>query len=319
MQRKNKCKAKMILGIAGLVGVPLLYNYIVAKMAENKMDMAKSSPKNHYYKWEYGDIHYTVRGEGEPLVLLHSLDTGASKEEWESNISSLSARYKVYAVDWLGYGLSDKPKITYSSYLYVTMLNDFLKDVVQEPAYIIGAGHGADFAVTAYSFNPKSYKKIMLISPNGITGDFKNVEEKNLWIRRIMELPLYGTFIYNIMTSLPSLYYLINKKCATKGTFSWEEISEFTSSSRVNSEGGKFPLASYINNYFNVNIEKQLKEIKIPLYVVWGDTENTTENMDMVNDINPEIQTIYFENTSSFPQKESRKGFYKVCRNFFEE
>lgn len=319
MQRKNKLNGKIILGLIGLVGVPMLYNHIVLKISEEKNSKFKKSSKNEYYKWEYGNIHYTVRGEGEPLVLFHSLDIGNSKEEWESNISALAMHYKVYAVDFLGYGLSDKPKISYSTYLYVTMINDFLQDVVKEPAYVVGSGHGADFVVSAYSFNSQLYKKMMLLCPRGISTEFKNIETCNLWFRRVMELPLYGTFFYNIMTSLPVLYYRLNRLCGEKKVFSMEDIYKFTDVSRIDSSGGKFPLASYLNNYLNVDIEKQLQKVDIPVYVVWGDTDKTIAHMDIVEDINPEIQNIYFENTAHFPQKENSKAFYKVCRNFFAE
>ena len=38
---------------------------------------------------------------------------GASSRHWRSNIAELSQTHKVYAIDMLGFGRSDKPRIEY--------------------------------------------------------------------------------------------------------------------------------------------------------------------------------------------------------------
>ena len=52
---------------------------------------------------------YLEAGEGDPVVLLHGGEFGASAElGWERNISALAAHYRVLAPDMLGYGNSAK-------------------------------------------------------------------------------------------------------------------------------------------------------------------------------------------------------------------
>ncbi len=52
---------------------------------------------------------YLEAGEGDPVVLLHGGEFGASAElGWERNISALAAHYRVLAPDMLGYGSSAK-------------------------------------------------------------------------------------------------------------------------------------------------------------------------------------------------------------------
>jgi 2-hydroxymuconate-semialdehyde hydrolase len=52
---------------------------------------------------------YLEAGEGDPVVLLHGGEFGASAElGWERNISALATRYRVLAPDQLGYGQSAK-------------------------------------------------------------------------------------------------------------------------------------------------------------------------------------------------------------------
>lgn len=59
-----------------------------------------------YFKFEGHKIHYTVAGEGFPLMLLHGNTT--SSKLFESDIPFFSQYYKVIAFDWPGHGLSDK-------------------------------------------------------------------------------------------------------------------------------------------------------------------------------------------------------------------
>ncbi|MEE3064718.1 MAG: alpha/beta fold hydrolase [Actinomycetota bacterium] len=52
---------------------------------------------------------YLEAGEGDPVVLLHGGEFGASAElGWERNVSALAAHYRVLAPDMLGYGNSAK-------------------------------------------------------------------------------------------------------------------------------------------------------------------------------------------------------------------
>src|SRR5246500_5998674 len=52
---------------------------------------------------------YLEAGEGDPAVLLHGGEFGASAElGWEHNIAALAAQYRVLAPDQLGFGQSAK-------------------------------------------------------------------------------------------------------------------------------------------------------------------------------------------------------------------
>ncbi|OBB69848.1 alpha/beta fold hydrolase [Mycobacterium sp. 852014-50255_SCH5639931] len=52
---------------------------------------------------------YLEAGDGDPVVLLHGGEFGASAElGWERNIAALAARYRVLAPDQLGFGQSAK-------------------------------------------------------------------------------------------------------------------------------------------------------------------------------------------------------------------
>ena len=82
------------------------------------------------YAWTRGGISYTVRGRGEPLVLIHGIYAGASSFEYRRVFAQLAEHHRVYAFDLLGFGLSDRPRITYTPDLYVALIQDFVRQVV---------------------------------------------------------------------------------------------------------------------------------------------------------------------------------------------
>lgn len=55
-------------------------------------------------------IHYIVRGRGEPVILIHGLDSSL-RMNWglPGIIDSIASKYQVIALDLPGYGESDKP------------------------------------------------------------------------------------------------------------------------------------------------------------------------------------------------------------------
>ena len=52
-------------------------------------------------------------------------------------IDKLAENHAVYALDLLGCGRSEKPKITYTNYLYVQLISDFIKNVIHEKQMLL--------------------------------------------------------------------------------------------------------------------------------------------------------------------------------------
>lgn len=54
------------------------------------------------------------------------------------NIPELAKRYKVYAIDLLGFGWSEKAIIEYDAVIWRDQVSDFMKEIVKEPAVLVG-------------------------------------------------------------------------------------------------------------------------------------------------------------------------------------
>ncbi|KAJ4844544.1 hypothetical protein Tsubulata_034708 [Turnera subulata] len=122
------------------------------------------------WKWKGYTIRYQYSGNtGPALVLVHGF--GANSDHWRKNIPILAKSHRVYAVDLIGYGYSDKPnprefgdKSFYTFETWGAQLNDFCTDIVKDKAFFICNSIGGLVGLQAAVMDPKICKGIMLLN-----------------------------------------------------------------------------------------------------------------------------------------------------------
>jgi len=132
------------------------------------------------YRWKHGHISYNVLGaeNAPPLVLLHNLGIDASSYEMRTIVEPLAKYYRIYALDLLGFGLSDRPSLNYSAETYISLCRDFLTEVIQQPARagtslegttraptLLASGLTCNYAVAVAQTVPTLCERLVLISP----------------------------------------------------------------------------------------------------------------------------------------------------------
>ena len=81
----------------------------------------------NYYHWRFGDIYYTKKGKGSPILLIHDMLPGGSGYEWGKIEDDLALEHTVYNLDLPGCGRSEKSGITYTNFVYVQAIcNHFI-------------------------------------------------------------------------------------------------------------------------------------------------------------------------------------------------
>src|SRR5215212_9290422 len=96
-----------LLAIGGISGGLALYNRRLERGVERMPN--RLVLETRYHRWRCGDLAYSVAGDGEPLLLLHGVYAGASSFEYRKNFEELSKSFRVYALDLLGCGMSERP------------------------------------------------------------------------------------------------------------------------------------------------------------------------------------------------------------------
>ena len=137
-------------------------------------------------------VAYYEAGQGEPMLFLHN--AGNDHHIWEHQIKYFSRNYRVVAVDSLGYGRSDNPKLDYSLPLYTEMVSTIMDALGLAPVTIVATCTGAAMALNYALANPQNVKRLFLFhiaTENSVVGGnlqptVKMVSGRPL-MRRIME------------------------------------------------------------------------------------------------------------------------------------
>lgn len=75
--------------------------------------------------------HQSGSGPGPTLVFIHDLGIGASSYEWSKIYTAFADKYRVLALDLIGFGESDRPKHRLSGEDYAASLAEFLDSVCE--------------------------------------------------------------------------------------------------------------------------------------------------------------------------------------------
>lgn len=277
-------------------------------------------PKNdNYYHWRFGNIFYTRQGTGIPILLIHNLSSDSSNIEYHKLIEHLSNEYTVYTIDLLGCGRSDKPKITYTSYLYVQLLNDFIKDVIKAKTNVLACGKSSSIVLQSCNMEKQNFNKLMLVNPENmaISRDFPT--KRKILLKYFLEFPILGTLTYNILHSHTKIEQHFQKKyfhSPVKVHRSY--VDAYYEAAHSSGSASKYLYASLKSGYLNCNLIPALKNINQSIYLIFGedvpDSQNTLEQYQVLN---PSIEGSFLKNTKHLPQLEDAQSLFSLCKIFF--
>ena len=100
-------RRRTAVAVGGGIGGLALYNRRLERSGGEIVD--RLGGRRRRYRWKGWDLSYSVAGEGEPLLLVHGIYAGASSFEFRKNFEELSRSFRVYALDLLGCGTSERP------------------------------------------------------------------------------------------------------------------------------------------------------------------------------------------------------------------
>ena len=206
MKGKN-FMAKIFKKIITLTGLSLTGMYAFNKYIEENNTPQISSKNNKTYHWKDMDITYTIKGmeNQKPLLLIHNLYPSSSKEEWYKIDSKLSKIYRVYEIDLPGCGKSDKPNFTYINYMYVQLIQDFIKEIIKEKTNLCATAYSSSFTIMTARINPEIIDKIIILNPTSIEKLVEPITKLKELKKKIISLPILGEFLYNCRMSRASI------------------------------------------------------------------------------------------------------------------
>lgn len=122
------------------------------------------------WTWRDYEIGYCAEGldrnlDQPAIVLIHGF--GASVGHWRKNVPVLAQKFRVYAIDLIGFGSSAQPKPSELGYTFETwgqQVADFVREVVGDRSILVGNSIGAVVAMQAAIYAPDLIVKTVLIN-----------------------------------------------------------------------------------------------------------------------------------------------------------
>lgn len=317
MSKHNTLKKIVVTAVVLGTAMHVANEYIM-KLATSKDLMKKDD--GQYYSFKYGNIFYKVCGEGKPVILIHDLNECSSGMEWYYLEKKLSKTNKVYTIDLLGCGRSDKPKLSYNSFLYVQLITDFIKDVIGESADIIATGKSAAPVIMSAKLREESIDHIMLINPADLV-ELSDVPDTFSKIKKvILSCPVVGTFIYHMLHTKDCIFNSFINDYFSDSNADFSEISDYYhESAHRDRSGSQYLYASLQGGCLNMNINHGVKVLDKDIIIVSGDDYYESEYVpDDYAKLNNNIECISIMETSYLPQLEAPAKVMDIIEEYWK-
>ena len=305
------------LAVGGVIGGLTLFNKLTVSQAGELNTVLTGEERR--YPWKYGDVFYQVKGprEAKPLVLIHSFAPGASSFEWRKNVDALAEQFRVYAIDLLGFGLSDRPAVDYTTETFIDLIGDFLKEVIGKPTTVVTHGLSSAYAVMCAYRRPQLFERLILIAPPTSLLEENRSEARNAALRNVLKLPILGEFVYNVLTTRRALQGYYDRQGYHNPGLITDQLVEYVFSS-AHQENSHYLAIALLSQELLADIHEPLARLRLPVVIVWGreDEFAVGEASESYKRVNPKVETRIIDHSSQQLQDEQATRFNALVREF---
>jgi pimeloyl-ACP methyl ester carboxylesterase len=310
----------MLAGGAGVAALAALNASIQRNATEP--DNSALGGQAHFFRWKHGRVFYKSAGlenPGPPLVFIHGVGAGASSFMWRKNFDDLSNDFQVFALDLLGFGLSDKPPtVAYSADLYVELITDFIREVAGEPANVVASSMGGAYAIRVADEHPELINALILNGPTGSDSLNRRPGMAGAAFYGLLQSPVLGTSFYNVMASERSIRdFARDNLFYDHRRVTDRLVANLYATSHQ--QGAQHAIAAFLSGYLNTDTRAPFARLAQPTLLVWGKQDNTTpvETGVSLLELNPRAALEVFDYCRMMPEQEYPERFNELVRQTF--
>ncbi|MEZ3485728.1 MAG: alpha/beta fold hydrolase [Lachnospiraceae bacterium] len=314
---------KKFITIATLSSASTLTIHMINKFIDfcASLDNLLDNPSGTYYNWKFGEIYYKKTGHGSPLLLIHDLTVYSSGHEWSKVLSDLSKEHTVYRIDLLGCGRSDKPNLTYTNYLYVQLISDFIKHIIGEQTDIIATGLSGALAVAACHNDNSIIRKVILINPPDVKTLAMVPDRHSKLLLQLINFPIIGTLLYNLLTRREDIENTFKESyfCDCKKIDN-NTVSTYYEAAHMGNGSPKHLFSSLSGRYTTVNMEHFMKSLTNSIYMISGEQmDNLSKIKGQYKTLLPSIESTTIAKSKYLPQLEQPDEFIEQVNLFLDD
>lgn len=246
------------------------------------------------------NINYEVLGEENTKQVLILHGWGANLQSFAPVSKHLSKNYKVYSVDFPGFGKSEEPDDTYTVTDYAKVILEFIEKMnIQNPT-LIGHSFGGRVII-------KMVGELKYLPKNIIFVDSAGIKPKR-------SLSYYFK-VYSYKLTKKIIYLFNNKEKADKII---SELRKNAGSSDYNAASET--MKSVFVNVVNEDLTKYLPNIKVPSLLVWGENDKDTplEDAKRFEKLIPDSGLVVFKGAGHYSYLDKLGDFLVIISKFME-
>lgn len=302
-------------GVAALAAV----NARIRRQAHEPDDAAFGG-EARTFAWHEGNVFYKMAGaenQGTPLVFIHGIGAGASSFMWRRNFDALARDFRVYAIDLLGFGFSDKPAgVSYSADLYVELIADFIREIADAPAHIVASSLGAAYSIRVADEQPELVSSLVLVAPTGAGNLRARPGMTGAAFYGLLQSPVLGTSFYNVIASERSIRDYARKELFYDRRRATNRlVAQYYATSHQ--AGAQHAIAAFLSGYLNTDTRESFARLKQHATLVWGkqDQTNPLEQAAELLSLNSRAGLEIFDRCRMMPQEEQPEKFNALVRH----
>lgn len=235
--------------------------------------------QNYLWTWQEQPIKvvYETLGAGTPVLLLPAFSTVSTRGEMRGIAQSLSSQFQVFALDWPGFGDSDRLPLNYNAALFHQFLQDFVRDNLNPPTIIVAAGHAAGYAMRLARNTPQACSKLVLVAPTwrgplptmGVNPSVAG------GVRELVRSPFLGQVLYQMNTTPSFLRLMYGRHVYVDNS---QLTPEFITNKReiTQQPGARYAPAAFVTGAIDPVTERAdflayFQPLPVPVMVIMGE------------------------------------------------
>lgn len=252
------------------------------------------------------DLHLETDGpvDGPPIVLLHGWGSGA--RQMRPIARGLADRFRTYALDLPGHGLSPPPPAPWGVPEHATLVHELITERIGSPVTVIGHSNGGRIAL--YMASDPAFRDaltgLVLVSPSGITPQrtWRYHVRRNL--ARLLKAPfrwLPGSLREHGLDWL-------------KHSLVWRALG--SSDYRQLDGVMRDTFVKTVNCY----LDDRVHRIQVPVLLCWGDRDEAVSRRQMrvLEERIPDAGLVVLEEAGHYGYVDDLNTFLAATRTFLE-
>ncbi|NTY01939.1 alpha/beta fold hydrolase [Deinococcus sp. JMULE3] len=266
----------------------------------------------------FGRVAYYAdpRGEGRPLVLTVSVNAAASAYEMKPLWDAFAGTRPVYALEWPGFGSSDRPDVKYTSALMTGALTALVAELGSE-VDIVALSLGSEFAARAALQEPR-IRSLALISPSGLgqpRGGTQRATNEDGGQTLYNRLNTFSTPLYALLRTRISIEYFLSR--SFRGPVDQGLVNYSMDTTRQ--PGAKYaPLYFISGQLFTADAYGDLySRLTVPTLVLYDRDAFVSFDRLPQFTAQPSVRAVRIEGTDGLPQFEKTGAVVEALRAFW--